>query len=76
MLDFIHNNFNNALLSSLLTAALMTDLSKTFDCLLHGILITKLAAYGFDYGCLKGNKEPKFTKLILAYFVVFRKVLY
>ena len=28
--------------------ALMTDLSKTFDCLHHELSIAKLGAYGFD----------------------------
>ena len=33
--------------------ALLTDISKAFDCLLHELLIARLAAYGFSRSALK-----------------------
>ena len=36
-----------------ISGAILTDLSKAFDCNLHNLLVAKLAAYGFDYQSLR-----------------------
>ena len=35
------------------SGSILADLSKAFDCILHVVLITKLAAYCFDYQSLR-----------------------
>ena len=55
-----------------LNGALLTDLSKAFDCLLNDLLIAKLATYGFDYESLTliqsylSNRKKKLKLIILT----------
>ena len=44
--------WRKALDNGKIAGALLTDLSKAFDCLNHNLLIAKLHAYGFDYNSL------------------------
>ena len=44
--------WKKALDNSNLAAALLTNLSKAFDCIDHELLIAKLEAYGFDHDSL------------------------
>ena len=45
-------NFKKALDSNCNAAALLTDLSKSFDCIHHELLIAKLSAYDFSHSAL------------------------
>ena len=69
-------------------AALLTDLSKAFDCIPHDLIITKLAADGFDtdtvtliHNYLSGRKQRMKINSAYSiwkdiYFMVFYKVPY
>ena len=66
------DKWNKAIDNGKLAGALLTDLSKAFDCLNHELLIAKLEAYGFDqsslsyiYSYLSDRKQR--TKVINSY---------
>ena len=42
-------NWRQALDNNLFTSAVLMDLSKTFDCIPHDLIIAKLHAYGLDF---------------------------
>ena len=52
-----------------ISGALLTDL---FDCLLHDLLIAKLAAYSFDYDCLCLPKLHSATSALTRVEFLFR----
>ena len=56
------------------SAALFTDLSKAFYCIPHDLIISKLAAYGFDSNALKLIHNYLSNRKI--YFLVVHKVPY
>ena len=50
---YMIENWKNSIDQGVHYGALLTDLSKVFDCIMHDFLITKLQAYGFDNDSLK-----------------------
>ena len=60
-----------------ISGAILTDLSKAFDCILHDLLIAKLAVYGFDYQSLRimesflSHRQQR-TKINNAFVVILK----
>ena len=57
-------DWRNKLYNNNVVGAVLTDLSKAFDCIPHDLLVTKLDAYGFNrdtvayiYSYLKNRKQ-------------------
>ena len=50
--------WKNAVDKGKVFGALLTDLSKAFDCLPHELIITKLNTYGFNFPALKLMQLP------------------
>ena len=50
---YMLENLKKAMDNGLSTGILLTDLTKAFDCISHGLLIAKFHAYGFSYSSLK-----------------------
>ena len=50
-------DWNNKLDNNNVAGAVLTDLSKAFDCIPHDLLVAKLDAYGFSRDTLKNRKN-------------------
>ena len=68
----VSNHFGTLCINA---GALLTDLSKAFDCLDHELLTVKLNAYGFDtealkfnYSYLKGRKQRTKIDSLQSFF--------